>query len=139
MGNGLVGVLLPVGIAVNHPCRPGICLLPNRWPVNIDGVVMDIINSCAIVNISNVINPHRLPGILPYFLRPRPGNIGLVVVNIRIVNNGGVMYNSYAARWLGIIVVNIGPGNIALRCANPVIIGYMIPATDGYTDTDAWQ
>ena len=58
---------------------------------------MDVVNSSPVIDVVDLVNPHRLVRILPYILRPRACNIGLIIINIGIINNSGIADNSYVA------------------------------------------
>jgi len=61
-----------------------------------------------------------------YICRARAGSIGLVIIHIGIIDDGGIMDNIYHPAMRLVIVVNTRAVHITLRRANPVIIGYMV-------------
>ena len=137
VGNRLVWILLFVGRSINHACRMRIWRLLNCRPVNINRV-MNVVhrNISGPVNIGNIIYPHILMCCLPYFLRAWSGYIGLIVVNVRIINNCSIVYNSHRPGRLGIIAINVRAVDVRLRRANPIVIRHMVPAANRYADAD---
>jgi hypothetical protein len=95
VGYSLVGVLLLVCSTINYPCRACIWSCLNGRAVDIYGVIMNIVNSSGVVYIGNIVNFDILVGCLPDLLRARPGNIGLIIINIGIINYSGVMDNAH--------------------------------------------
>jgi len=123
--NALVRVGLLVGNCIYYPCRARTGQFGNGRPVNIHRIVLHYVNPRP-AGVVYAVNMYRLPGIALYFLRARPGYIRTVIINVGIINDGGIMYNGYRPAWRHIIIINIGAVYVAFRCANPVIIGHII-------------
>lgn len=128
MGNGLVRVLLTVSIGINYTGRPCIGCFIYRRAINIYSVILYPCSTWPAVVIYSV-NRYISAGDALDIFAARPGNISAVIINIRIVDDGSIMYNSNRPAPRNIIIINNRAVNISLRSAYPIIIGYTIAVT----------
>lgn len=130
---------MPVSCRIYYPCRPGIGCFPNFGTIDVDCIVNYPATAIWPVNIGNIINTYvTVVGNLSDLVNSWAGYIGAVIINIGIVNNGCTVNNIYYPGARNIIIVNVGPVDISLRSANPVIIRYAVIVAKRYTDADTW-
>jgi hypothetical protein len=136
VGDACIRVFASVSLGVYYPGRVRILRFLNYRAININRIVLNTHGTWPWC----VVNPVNLHVVimrnLPDFLYTRTGNISHIIINVCVVNDGGVMYDIDRTRWRHIIIVNARTGYIGLWRANPVIVRSFITAADGYADTD---
>lgn len=139
VGDAIIRVLLPVSCSIYYPCRSCIGCFSYFRTVNVYCIINYPAAAVWPINVINVVNTHvTVVSNLPDLIYSWAGYVSTVVINISVVNNSCTVNDVYHAGLRYIIVVNIGPVNISLRSANPVIIRYTVTITKRYADADAW-
>ena len=87
-----------------------------------------VIYTCVarVGTIINIVHPYRAVTYPLYILKARPANVPVIVMNVRIVNDGGIVDDIYHTRVGYIVAVNIRIAHVGLRHANPIVVRFAV-------------
>ena len=126
-GNTLGWILLTVSGAINNPGRVCFRCFPNCRPEHSYSIITHAASSRPI-GVVNTVNLRPLVRYSLYICRTRTCYISTVITYISVINNGSIMDNVYYTCIWRIIIIDVGPIDISLRCANPIPVGYIVSA-----------
>lgn len=99
----------------------------NTWSIHIDRIVTD--HRPTVVTVVDIVNTYRFARIPANLIRSRAAHISNAVIHVSVVDNGSLVDDVDHTRAGYIIPGDIRAADIGLRCADPVIVGYVISAT----------